>query len=61
MDRFAVVVQNVLNGEALIAPDGLTSDPLSTALTLLGEQERRQLLDAYPGTKAYVRVLRNEE
>jgi thiamine biosynthesis lipoprotein len=41
----------------LVAPDGLTSDPLSTALTLLGEEERRKLLAAYPGTKAYVRVL----
>lgn len=41
----------------LIAPDGLTSDPLSTALTLLDEERRHRLLRAYPGTKAYVRVL----
>jgi thiamine biosynthesis lipoprotein len=41
----------------LTAPDGLTSDPLSTALTLLGPEDRRKLLQAYPGTTAYVRVL----
>lgn len=38
------------------APDGLTSDPLSTALSVLGE-EHGKLLRAYPGTAAYVRVL----
>lgn len=41
----------------LSAPDGLTSDPLSTALSLLGPEDRRKLLQAYPGTTAYVRVL----
>jgi FAD:protein FMN transferase len=41
----------------VIAPDGLTSDPLSTALTLLTPEERQKLLEAYPGTTAYVRVL----
>lgn len=41
----------------VIAPDGLTSDPLSTALTLVGEQDRKKLLEEYAGTKAYVRVL----
>lgn len=40
----------------LTAPDGLTADPLSTALTVLGEDSRK-LLQAYPGTTAYVRVL----
>jgi thiamine biosynthesis lipoprotein len=44
----------------VVAPDGLTSDPLSTALTVLEEEERKQLLRAYPGTTAYVRVLRAE-
>jgi thiamine biosynthesis lipoprotein len=39
------------------APDGLTSDPLSTALILLGAEDRRKLLSDYPGAKAYVRVL----
>jgi len=41
----------------VIAPDGLTSDPLSTALTVLGAVERQRLLRAYPGTTGYVRVL----
>jgi thiamine biosynthesis lipoprotein len=35
----------------LIAPDGLTSDPLSTALTVLGRNDRKLLL-AYPDTTA---------
>jgi thiamine biosynthesis lipoprotein len=43
----------------VIAPDGLTSDPLSTALTVMGNsaRDRSQLLQAYPATTAYVRVL----
>lgn len=41
----------------VIAGDGLTSDPLSTALTLLRAEDRNGLLQAYPGTTAYVRVL----
>ncbi len=42
----------------VIAADGLTSDPLSTALTVLGsEKERDQLLKAYPGATAHLRVL----
>jgi len=41
----------------LTAPDGLTSDPLSTALSVLGGEDRRKLLNAYPGTVACVRVL----
>jgi thiamine biosynthesis lipoprotein len=41
----------------LTAPDGLTSDPLSTALCVLGGEDSGKLLQAYPGTKAYVRVL----
>ncbi|MFI5385155.1 MAG: FAD:protein FMN transferase [Fimbriimonadales bacterium] len=41
----------------VIAPDGLTADPLSTAVTLLGEAERSRLLRAYPGTRSYVRSL----
>jgi FAD:protein FMN transferase len=41
----------------LTAPDGLTSDPLSTALCVLSEEGRRKLLHVYPGTTAYVRVL----
>jgi thiamine biosynthesis lipoprotein len=41
----------------LTARDGLTSDPLSTALSILGTEGRARLLEAYPGTAAYVRVL----
>jgi FAD:protein FMN transferase len=41
----------------LTAPDGLTSDPLSTALCVLGGKDNGTLLQAYPGTTAYVRVL----
>ena len=41
----------------VVAPDGLTSDPLSTALTVLGPGERKRLMRAYRGTRAYVRVL----
>jgi FAD:protein FMN transferase len=41
----------------VIASDGLTSDPLSTALTIVGREGRSKLLQSYPGTKAYVRVL----
>lgn len=41
----------------LIAPDGLTSDPLSKAVSILTEEERAQLLQSYPRVKAYVRVL----
>jgi len=41
----------------LTAPDGLTADPLSTALSILGPEGRARLLRAYPGVTAYVRVL----
>jgi len=41
----------------LIAPDGLTSDPLSKAMSILSEEERIKLLQLYPDVKAYVRVL----
>lgn len=41
----------------LTTRDGLTSDPLSTALTVLGKESPQKLLKAYPGTTAYVRVL----
>lgn len=39
------------------APDGLTSDPLSTALTVLGSERRESLLRAYPAARVFVRVL----
>ena len=41
----------------LIAPNGLTSDPLTKTVCVLGEDERNRLLKAYPEVKAYVRVL----
>jgi thiamine biosynthesis lipoprotein len=39
----------------LSAPNGLTSDPLSTAIGVLGGKGYRRLVRAYPGTRAYVR------
>jgi thiamine biosynthesis lipoprotein len=46
-DRLAVTV---------IAPDGFTSDGLSTLLSVLGEREGRALLRAhFPGVRAYFR------
>jgi thiamine biosynthesis lipoprotein len=41
----------------VIARDGFTSDPLSTAMTLLGQREREALLGRYQGSRAYVRRL----
>jgi len=41
----------------LIAPSGLTSDPLTKALSIPGPEARNKLLQAYPGVKAYVRML----
>ncbi|MBV6458744.1 MAG: hypothetical protein HONBIEJF_01882 [Fimbriimonadaceae bacterium] len=41
----------------VVARDGLTSDPLSTALTIVTPSSRNRLLKKYPGAKAYVRVL----
>ena len=42
---------------SLLAPDGLTSDPLSKAMSILGEEARNRLLQAYPGVRVYLRVL----
>lgn len=39
----------------VIAKDGLTADPVSTALTLLDEPSRARLLKAFPGTRCFVR------
>lgn len=41
----------------VVARNGLTSDPLATALTVLNAEERAKLLKLYPGTKSYLRVL----
>lgn len=42
----------------IVARDGLTSDPLSTVLTILSEEERARLLRHYPRTKVYIRSLK---
>ncbi len=39
----------------VIAPNCTTSDGLSTAISVLGEEKGRELLKDYPGTSAYVR------
>jgi thiamine biosynthesis lipoprotein len=39
------------------APDGLTSDPLSKCMSILGEEERNKVLQSYPDTRAWVRIL----
>lgn len=45
-DRIAVTV---------VAPDGITSDGLSTAISVLGERKGRALAKTYPGISVYVR------
>ena len=42
---------------SIIANDGFTTDPLSTALTLLDKKGRDRLLRAYPGTKMFIKVV----
>ena len=39
----------------VIAPEGVTADPLATALTVLDETEGRALLAAHPEARAFVR------
>ena len=41
----------------VIAPNGLISDPLSTAITLVKPNDRKKLLESYPGTQCFVKVL----
>lgn len=41
----------------VVAPTGTLADPLSTALTVLGESGRQELLDKFPGVRAYVRTI----
>lgn len=43
----------------IIARDGFTTDPLSTALTLLNEKGRDKLNRAYPGTQVFIKVARD--
>ena len=42
----------------VIAPNGLTSDPLSKVMTFLDEAGRTRFLKDYPLTKAYVKTIR---
>lgn len=47
MDRIAVTV---------IAPNGITSDGLSTTISVLGATRGKTLANTYPGVKVYVRT-----
>jgi thiamine biosynthesis lipoprotein len=44
---------------SIIAKDGFTTDPISTALTLLDKKGRDRLLRAYPGTQVFVKTARD--
>lgn len=41
----------------IVAKDGLTSDSLSTAVSVLGEKKGQLLVKTYPGASAYVRTV----
>ena len=41
---------------SIIAKDGFTTDPLSTALTLLDERGRAKLMHWYPSTKTFIKI-----
>ena len=41
------------------APQGIHTDALSTALTLIGEERAKELLKHYPGAKAWVRTVKD--
>ncbi len=43
----------------IIARDGFTTDPLSTALTLMDQKGRDKLIRAYPGTQVFVKVAKD--
>jgi len=45
-DRIAVTV---------VAPNGVTSDGLSTAISVLGDKKGRALANTYPGVSVYIR------
>jgi thiamine biosynthesis lipoprotein len=44
----------------VIAKDGLTSDPLSTALTILPAARREKLVRHYPGVRTFIKVAVDE-
>jgi thiamine biosynthesis lipoprotein len=41
---------------SIIAPNGLTSDPISTALTVLNERGRERLLRNYRSSKVFIKT-----
>ena len=43
---------------SMVAPIGLTTDPLATALSVLGREGEQRLLKAYRGATSYVKVLK---
>lgn len=43
----------------VIAPNGVTSDGLSTAISVLGEKKGRTLAGTYPGVSVYIRTASN--
>ena len=43
----------------IIARDGFTTDPLSTALTLMDQKGRDKLMRAYPGTQVFSKVAKD--
>jgi len=43
----------------VIAPNGVTSDGLSTAISVLGEKRGRTLAGTYPGVSVYIRTASN--
>jgi hypothetical protein len=43
----------------VIAPDGLTSDPLSTAVTILSDEQRKALLKNYPKVQVFIKRASN--
>lgn len=45
----------------IIAKEGLTTDPVSTALTVMQEEKRSDLLKRYQGVTSYFRVLKGTE
>jgi thiamine biosynthesis lipoprotein len=46
---------------SVVAPDGLTSDAVSTAATVLGVEDGTALLHAWPGVWGWVRVVEDDQ
>ena len=47
-------------GVTIVARDGLTSDSLSTAVSVLGPEKGQALVRTYPGARAYIRFVSDE-